>query len=268
MEEEEAAAAAMAVSLAPLDWSQPNSQEEDAPEAPPMAEGMDTQETQLTGESLLRPFNGINSQTAAPTNSITSDESEVFVPPAIISQSITDFLLDLAAPSQATEAGPQEATAGPAPSNQLGPTVAMESNSTSPESAPKAISTAKKGLTLTSVLKEANRANAAALGAIPKTTHKPRQPLSAASAPLIMSPGNASHGESDDLPQGEGTAPGGSPSPSTSSRGGGTAPGSSPSPSTSSCGGGYATNSRASQNPGRVAPRASEASRGRTSPLP
>jgi hypothetical protein len=35
MEEEEAAAAAVAVSLAPLDWSQPNSQEEDAPEGLP-----------------------------------------------------------------------------------------------------------------------------------------------------------------------------------------------------------------------------------------
>jgi hypothetical protein len=101
-------------------------------------------------------------------------------------QSITDFLLDLAVPSQATQAGPQEATAGPAPSNPLGPSVAMETNSTSPESAPQAISTAKKGLTLTSVLKEANKANAAALGAIPKSTHKPRQPLSAASAPLHM----------------------------------------------------------------------------------
>jgi hypothetical protein len=225
MEEEEAAAAAMAVSLAPLDWSQPNSQEEDAPEAPPTAEGMDTQETQLTGESLLKPLNGINSRTTAPTNSITSDEDEVFVPPAIISQSITDFLLDLAVPSQATEAGPQEATAGPAPSSQPGPTVAMETNSTLPESASKAISTATKGLTLTSVLKEANKANAAVLGAIPKTIHKPRQPLSAASASLhTMSQGNASHGVSDDLRQGEGTAPGGNPSSSMSSRGGGTAP--------------------------------------------
>jgi hypothetical protein len=169
---------------------------------------------------------------------ITSDEDELFVPPAIISQSITEFLLDLAVPSPTTEAGPQEATAGPALSTSSGPSVAMETNSTSPESAPKAISTAKKGLTLTSVLKEANRANAAALGAIPKTTHKPRHPLSAASAPLHMSPGNASHGESDDLPQGEGPAPGGSPSPSTTSRGGGNA-----------------TNSRASQSPGRGGPQ-------------
>jgi hypothetical protein len=220
-----------------------------------MAEGMDTQETLLTGESLLKPFNGINLRTTAPTNSITSDEDEEFVPPAIISQSITDFLLDPAVPSQATEAGRQESTAGPAISSPHGPSVAMETNSMSPESAPKAISTAKKGLTLTSVLKEANRANAAALGTIPKTTHKPWQPLLAASAPLHMSPGNASHGKSDDLPQGEGTAPGGSPSPATSSRGGGTAPGGSPLPSTSSHRGGYATNSRASQSPNRGGPQ-------------
>jgi hypothetical protein len=97
---------------------------------------MDIQKTQLTGESLLKPINGINLRTAAPINSITSDEDEVFVQPAIISQSITDFLLDLAVPSQTTEAAPQEATAGPAPSNPPGPSVAMETNSTSPESAP------------------------------------------------------------------------------------------------------------------------------------
>jgi hypothetical protein len=68
MEEEEAAAAAVAVSLLPMDWSQPNSQKEDAPETPPAAEGMEIQETQLTGESHLKPTNGINSRTAAPIN--------------------------------------------------------------------------------------------------------------------------------------------------------------------------------------------------------
>jgi hypothetical protein len=84
MEEEEAAAAAVAVSLAPFDWSQPNSQEEDAPEAPPASKGMEIQETQLTGESHLKPINGINSRIAALINSIILDEEVEFVPLAII----------------------------------------------------------------------------------------------------------------------------------------------------------------------------------------
>jgi hypothetical protein len=74
MEEEEAAAAAVAVSLAPLDWSQPDSQEVDAREAPPAAEGMEIQETQLTGESHLKPINCLNLRIAAPINSILLDE--------------------------------------------------------------------------------------------------------------------------------------------------------------------------------------------------
>jgi hypothetical protein len=53
-----------------------------------------------------------------------------------------------------------------------------------------------------------------------------------------MSPRNASQGESDDLPEGEGLAPVGSPSPSTTSRGGGNA-----------------TNNRASHSPGRGGPQ-------------
>jgi hypothetical protein len=82
---------------------------------------------------------------------------------------MTEFLLDLPVPLlPITAAGLQEATVETVPPTPSSLIKAMETNSASPESASKAISTATKGLTLTSVLKEANKANAAALGAILK----------------------------------------------------------------------------------------------------